>query len=161
MKDLIRGIVTSVAALIVFTFVIVVGVIFNLIYPIYMSFKEKDPLLFFKIWWRLIDGTLSSIGNILYEGIAINWDILGNVWGEWIEDSVTTTEHSKFGEKNITISAAIGYLEYENLPIFKRGKTLSKVLNFVFREKKHALGSWKKKLAYDEIKEQDLKEKIK
>lgn len=160
MKELLRGIVTSILSLLVFTPVIVIGMIFNIFYPIVMGFQEKSWTLPFKIYWRLIDGTCATIGNMLYDGFSIKWDEMGNVWGEWIEDSITTTENSKFGEKNITISASVGYLEYEKLPLFPRGKKLSKVLNWAFRQKKHALGSWEKKLAYDEIDAKNLKGSI-
>lgn len=158
MKELLRGIVTAILSIIVFTPVIVIGIIFNIFYPLVRSIQDKDWKLFFKLYWRLIDGTCATIGNMLYDGISIKWDEMGNVWGEWIEDSITTTENSKFGEKNITISASVGYLEYEKLPLFPRGKKLSKVLNWAFRENKHAMGSWEKKLAYDEIDAKNLKE---
>jgi hypothetical protein len=157
MKELLRGVLSSILSLVVFTPVIVIGILFNIFYPTYMGFKEKSWKLPFKLYWRLIDGTCTTIGNMLYDGVAIKWDEMGNVWGEWIEDSVTTTENSKFGEKDITISASVGYLEYEKLPLFPRGKKLSKVLNWAFRENKHALGSWEKKLAYDEIDAKNLK----
>ena len=156
MKELIRGVVTLVGSLLVFTPVIIIGVLFNLIYPFYMAFKEKDWKLFFKIWWRLIDGTLSTIGNMLYDGVSVKWDEMGNVWGEWIEDVVTTTEKTQFGVKNTTVSASVGYLEHEKLPLFERGKKLSRLLNIVFRHKRHAIGSWEKKLAIKEIEDRNL-----
>jgi len=159
MKELIRGIVTCILSLIVFTPVILIGLVFNIVYPVFMGFKEKDFLLPFRIYWRLIDGTLATIGNMLYDGFSIKWDELGNVWGEWIEDSITTTEQTSFGEKGITISASVGFLEYEKLPLFPRGKTLSKVLNWAFREKRHAIGSWEKLIAYKEIEDKNLKGK--
>ena len=159
MKELLNGILTSIGAICVFTPMILVGIVFNIFYPFYMAWKEKNPLTLLKIWWRLIDGTLATIGNILYEGIAIGWDIMANVWGEWIEDGVATTEKTKFGEKNITVSAAFGYIEYKDIFMYKRGKVVSKALNIAFREKKHALGSWLKYLAYKDIEAMDLREK--
>jgi hypothetical protein len=157
MKELITGIVTAVASIIVFTPTILVGIIFNCIYPFYMAIKERSVLTFFIIVIRLIDGTLATIGNFLRDGFAVHYDEMGNVWGEWIEDAVTPVEETMFGEKNITISQSLGHLEHEKLPILKRGKTLSKVLNVAFREKCHAIGSWKKWLAYKKIEEQNLK----
>lgn len=148
-----------IVAIIIFSIVIVIGMIFNLIYPIYMAIKYKNWKLFFSIWWRLIDGTLSTIGNFFYDGIAIAFDIMGNVWGEWIEDSVTSEENTMFGCKDVTVSASIGHLEYKKLPINKRGKGLSKILNKIFREKRHTLGSWEKYLAYEKIKNKNLKGK--
>lgn len=161
MKELATGILTSILSILIFTPVILIGMGFMLIYPIFMSFKERDWKLFFKIYWRLIDGTLATIGNFLYEGVSLKLDEMGNVWGEWIEDSVTTTENSKFGEKGVTISASIGYLEYEKLPIFPRGKKLSKALNWAFRQRRHAIGSWERWLAIKEIENRNLKENIK
>lgn len=157
MKELYRGIVTALSSLLVFTPVIIIGVLFNIIYPTYMGIKEKNWKLPFKIYWRLIDGTCATIGNMLYEGFSIKWDEMGNVWGEWLEDSITTEEKTTFGDKSLTISASVGYLEYEKLPMFPRGKTLSKVLNWAFKQRRHAIGSWEKKLAYDKIDAQNLK----
>ena len=161
MKELLRGIVTTILSILVFTPVIIIGIIFNVFYPIYMGIKERSFTLPFKIYWRLIDGTLAAIGNFLHDGFAVHYDEMGNVWGEWIEDSITTTENSKFGEKNITISASVGYLEYENLPLFPRGKKISKVLNWAFRQRRHAIGSWEMFLAIEKIKEQNLHGNIK
>lgn len=162
MKELARGLVTFIGSVIVFTPVIAIGVVYNLGYPLYMAFKEKSVLTFFKIWWRLIDGTCAAVGQFLFEGFAINYDILGNVWGgEWLEDAITYKEETKFGEKNITISASIGHLEYNDIHMYKTGRILSKALNIAFMEKLHALGSWLKKIAIDRIYALDLKQKRK
>lgn len=158
MKELLSGIVVFLGSTIVFTLMIIIGMLFNLVYPFYMAYKAKDWKLFFKIWWRLIDGTLAVFGKILYT-IGVQWDIMGNVWGEWIEDGVAQQEKTKFGEKNITVSAAFGYIEHEKIFMYKRGHFISKVLNAVFMEKQHALGSWLKHLAYKKIEEKDLKGK--
>lgn len=159
MKELLRGIVTLFFAILVFVPTIIIGMVFNAVYPIFMGFKEKSITLPFKIYWKLIDGTLATIGNMLYDGGSIKLDELGNVWGEWIEDVITTEEDTTFGKKDITISASVGYLEHDKLPLFKRGQKLSKVLNWAFREKRHALGSWEKYLAYEEIEAKNLKGK--
>lgn len=158
MKELLSGIVIFIGSMSVFTLMIIIGILFNLVYPFYMAYKAKNPLVFFKIWIRLIDGSLAVIGKILYT-IGVQWDIMGNVWGEWIEDCVAQQEKTKFGEKNITVSAAFGYIEFEDIFMYKRGHFISKVLNIVFMEKRHALGSWLKYLAYQDIEEMDLKGK--
>jgi len=158
MKELISGLAVFIGSTVVFTLMIIIGVLYNLVYPFYMAGKYKDWKLFFRIWWKLIDGTLAVIGSI-FHSVGLQWDILGNVWGEWIEDGVAQTEKTKFGIKNLTVSAAFGYIEHEGIFMYKRGHAISKALNFVFREKKHALGSWLKHLAYRKIEEQDLKEK--
>ena len=158
MKQLLRGILTIILSLIVFTGPILIGFVHNLFYPFVMAKKAKNPLMFFKIWWRLIDGTLATIGEILYQ-FAEKYDMLGNVWGEWIEDLSTTNENTQFGEKLITISASVGELEHEKRPRSKAVKILSKVLNIAFGEKRHALGSWLLKLERDRIKSLNLKGK--
>ena len=161
MKELLRGVVTALLSLLVFTPVILIGIVFNLFYPTYMAIKSKDIKVFFWIYWRLIDGTLSTIGNFLYDGFAIHYDEMGNVWGEWVEDSITTEENTKFGEKNITMSASVGHIEYEKLPLFPRGKKLSNALNWAFRQRRHAIGSWEKFLAIKEINDRNLHGNIK
>lgn len=155
-KELRRGIITVIGSFIVFTPVIIIGVAYNLFYPFVMAYLEKDATLVYKIVFRLIKGTLATIGNALYYGLSVPWDIMGNVWGEWLEDSITTEESTPFGESGITISSSIGYLEFYNKPIFKRGKILSKVLNFAFNQKRHAVGSWEKHLALKKLETKNL-----
>jgi len=155
-KEFRYGLITMVGAAIVFTPVIIIGLIFNIFYPPYMAFKEKDWKLFFKIWWRLIDGTYAFLGDVMYQGFSERYDELGNVWGEWIEDVVATQEKTSFGDKRTTISASVGFLEYYKIFMYKRGHDLSKVLNMAFRQKRHAIGSWEKKLALKELKDKNL-----
>jgi len=45
--------------------------------------------------------------------------------------------------------------------MFKRGHNLSKALNIAFRQKRHAIGSWEKKLALKELKDKNLHGNIK
>ena len=118
--------------------------------------KEKDFKLFFKIWWKAIDATYSVIGDILYKGFAEPYDELANVWGEWLEDIVGIEEGTTFGDKQTTVSASIGWYEYNSTFMFKRGHKLSKVLNWAFRQKRHAMGSWEKKLALKELEDKNL-----
>ena len=159
MKLFFTGFLTMIASIIIFSTVIAVGIAYNIFYPLVMAIKYKDYKLFFSIWWRLIDGTLSAMGKFFYDGVAITFDVMGNVWGEWIEDSVTSKENTMFGFKEITVSAAIGHLESKNLPINRRGRGLSKTLNKVFGEKRHAIGSWEKYVAYKKIDAKNLKGK--
>lgn len=155
-KEFRIGVVTAIGSAIVFTLVIATGVIFNIFYPPYMAFKEKDWKVFFRIWYRLIDGTYAFLGDVLYKGFAESYDELGNVWGEWIEDVSTHTEHTTFGDKQTTISASIGYLEYMDLHMSKPIRVTSWLLNKVFQQTRHAIGSWEKKLALKELKEDNL-----
>lgn len=153
-----EGVISAIAGGIVFTLVILFGVLFNIGYPLFMAIKERSVKLFFIKWGRLIYGTYYSIGCFLRD-FAINLDILANVWGgEAIEDSITFIEKTHFGER-VTISAAIGHLEHECQPIFKRGKTLSKVLNVAFQQGAHAVGSWMTVLAAKEIEDRDYYKK--
>jgi hypothetical protein len=122
-----------------------------------MPFKEKNWKRFFTIWWRAIDGTYAFIGDVLYKGFAVRYDELGNVWGgEWLEDSIAIEEKTPFGEKSITLSASIGFLEYTQLFMYPRGVKLSKALNIAFRQKRHAIGSWEQVLALKELKDKNL-----
>lgn len=160
-KEFRYGILTIIGSVIVFTPVIAIGVPYTILYSIYMPFKEKDWKLFFKIWWKVIDGTYAYIGDTLYEGFAVRYDELGNVWGEWLEDAIAMQEKTSFGDKQTTISASVGYLEYYKIFMFKRGHDLSKALNIAFRQKRHAIGSWEQKLALKELKEKNLHGNIK
>ena len=155
-KEFRRGIVTSLGSALVFSPVIVIGLVYALPYSIFMAFKEKSIKIFFKIWWRLIDGTYAFIGDVLYEGFAERYDELGNVWGEWIEDLSTHTENTTFGDKRTTISASIGFLEYSKLHMSKGIKLTSKILNVAFNQARHALGSYLEKLRLQELKTENL-----
>lgn len=160
-KEFRYGLITMIGSAIVFTPVIIIGVPYMILYSLYMPFKEKDWKLFFKIWWKAIDGTYAFLGDVMYQGFAERYDELGNVWGEWLEDAITMQEKTSFGDKQTTISASIGYLEYYKIFMFKRGKDLSKVLNITFRQKRHAIGSWEKKLALKELEDKNLHGNIK
>jgi len=149
------GLFSLFGSIIVFSIVILIGLIFNLIYPIYMAAKAKDFRMFFSIWWRLISGTFQAAGDIM-ANFALDYDELGNVWGEWIEDAITTEENTKFGEAGISVSASIGELQNNKKPIFERGKKLSKLLNVVFQQTRHASGAWEKYEAIREIDERNL-----
>lgn len=78
-KEFRYGVLTTIGSAIVFTPVIAYGVLYTIPYSIYMSFKEKNWKLFFKIWWKAIDGTYSFIGDVLYKGFAERYDELGNI----------------------------------------------------------------------------------
>jgi len=155
-KEFRVGIISTIGASIVFSIVIVIGIVFNIFYPFYMAFKEKDARVFFKIWWRLIDGTYAFIGDVLYMGFAERYDELGNVWGEWVEDLSTHSEYTTFGDKGTTLSASIGFLEYMDMHMSKGIKLTSWALNKVFRQTRHAIGSWEGKMALKKLKEQNL-----
>ena len=158
-KEFRVGIVTTVGSAITFTLPIIFGVIYFIPHALYLGIKAKSFPVFYKHICRTVEGFYSTIGNILHEGFAIRYDELGNVFGEVFEDTITSAEDTKFGEKNTTMSAAIGHIEYNSLHINKFGKFISRSLNFVFQEKFHAVGSWKRKLALKKLEELNLKGK--
>jgi len=160
-KEFRYGVITTIGSVFVFTPVIIIGILYMVPYSLYMPFKEKNWKLFFKIWWKAIDGTYAYIGDTMYMGFAERYDELGNVWGEWLEDSVAMEEKTSFGDKRTTISASIGFLEYYKIFMWPRGHKLSKALNMTFRQKRHAIGSWEKKLALKELDEKNLHGNIK
>lgn len=155
-KEFRRGLITMIASLIVFTPIIAIGIVYNLVYPFYMGIKHRSFWLFRRIIWRLINGTFATLGNAMYDGVSIKWDEMGNVWGEWLEDVFTGEEKTTFGDKNTTISASIGFLEHKGIKMFNRTKKLSQLLNKVFREKRHCLGSWEIKKAIEEVHNRNL-----
>lgn len=157
-KDFRSGLIQSVGASIVFTIPIIVGTLYALfIHAIYLGIKEKNLLLIFGLWKRYILGVYSVIGDFLKYGFAYRYDELGNVaGGELIEDLIGTAENTPLGESKTTISASIGYYEYNSLKLIGFGLWLSKALNTVFNQTRHTIGSWEKKLAIEEIEERNL-----
>ncbi|MBL4810565.1 MAG: hypothetical protein JKY43_10975 [Phycisphaerales bacterium] len=155
-KEFRNGVGTFLGSLIVFTIVILIGLIYSPGYSIYMPIKEKKWNLFFIIWWRLIDGTYSAFGDMLKFGFAYRYDELANVWGEWVEDASTTEEKTTFGDKQTTLSASVGFLEYMDLYMTGAVKGISNALNFVFKQTRHAIGSWEMKLELKKLKERNL-----
>jgi len=155
-KEFRYGVITTIGSAIVFTPVIVFGIPYTILYSFYMPFKERDWKVFFKIWWRVIDGTYAFLGDVIYLGFAERYDELGNVWGEWLEDAIAMEEKTSFGNKQTTISASVGFLEYYKIFMFNRGHQLSNALNWAFRQKRHAIGSWEKKLALKELEDKNL-----
>ena len=49
-KEFRYGFITTIGSVIVFSPVIVIGLVYSLPYSIFMSFKERDWTVFFKIW---------------------------------------------------------------------------------------------------------------
>jgi hypothetical protein len=158
MKELLEGVLVCIASIIVFIPLCIIGLMYGIGFSLYMSYIYRDYKYFFKYWWKMIDGTMASVGYILYQ-TAIGIDYKANVLaGELMEDFVSHKSTSHFTKKNTTISASIGELELKSqeneLYKSKKGKILSKLLNIVFNQKRHCIDSWKFKIA----KEQILKE---
>ena len=144
MKELIFGLIALVLASIVSLFMWTAGTIYTICYGIWSARRAKKGsrwTALFRYCWRVFDGWCAAVGHLLLQaGYAM--DLTWNVNGEIIEDAVTTDEKTMFGEKNITVSASIGY-EIEKGKLVRFGKALSCVLNIVFNQRQHALAAWK------------------
>ena len=140
MKEFAIGILKMVAGIIVFIPMIVIGFIYSIFHAAYMTFTLKKWYMFFVLMWRNIDGTFAAIGHIAGE-IGYGLDLLSNVNGEIYEDVLTTEENTNFGKKNISVSSSTGKLEYE-FKIMKGREWFSKMLNWAFRQKQHAIDSY-------------------
>lgn len=117
-----------------------IGTLYSLGYSIWLTCTLKKPYAFFKFWWRLLDGFAASLGYLLLR-TAVALDMAWNVNGEIIEDIVTNEEETTFAHKNITVSASIGKLEIDG-KLIKSGKKVSSLLNFFFKQNRHAADSW-------------------
>lgn len=150
MKELLIGIWALIGALFVSIFMFTIGTIYSLGYSIWLTITLKKWSAFFIFWWRLIDGFAAALGAAFFE-IAYALDLAWNVNGEILEDIVTHEENTTFSHKNISVSASIGKLEIEN-KLNKTGHIFSKILNFVFNQKQHAIDSWLFLQAKNELK---------
>lgn len=151
MKELLQGFAVFLMATIVSCLLIPWLTIYSFFYSIYFSAKLKTPLFFFWFWWKVIDGTLASVGYMLYH-IAMGQDIMWNVQGEFLEDTITSREDTEFGSKNVTVSASVGKLEIDGA-LNKWGLFSTKVLNVVFNQKRHAIDSWLFQKAKKELRD--------
>ena len=158
MKELFNGIWSLFWALVVSVLMFSIGTLYSLGYSIWLSVTFKDWKAFFKFWWRLVDGIVAAIGHILYEtayGLDVGW----NVNGEILEDMLTAKEDTTFSQKNLSVSASVGKLEIDG-DLNKHGKRFSKVLNFFFNQKQHAIDAWNYTQAKKELKDQFFEKKI-
>jgi hypothetical protein len=151
MVEFIKGLWVLIWAIFVSILVFSVGTIYSLGYSIFMSVTGKDWKAFFKFWIRTFDGFLAAIGHILYE-LAYALDIAWNVNGEIIEDMITHEENTTFGHKNISVSASVGKLELDN-KLNKFGKFFTKLLNFFFWQKQHAIDAWNYTMSKKELRD--------
>lgn len=159
MKELLTGVWALFWAILVSILMFTIGTAYSLGYAIWLSVTLKDWKAFFKFWWRLADGFAATIGYMLYE-IAYSLDLGWNVNGEILEDMFTAKEDTEFSKKNISVSASIGKLEIDG-DLNKSGKRFSKVLNFAFNQKQHAIDAWNYTLAKKKLREQYFEKKKK
>lgn len=155
MKELLQGVWALIWAIMVTTIMWPIGLLYSLVYSIWLSVTLKKPFAFFTFWWRLIDGFSAALGHICFE-MAYALDLTWNVNGEIIEDVVTYEENTTFTEKNISVSSSVGKLEIDD-KLVPSGKKLSKVLNFFFGQKRHAVDSWNYAKFKKELKDQYFK----
>jgi len=152
MKELFTSIWALVWALLVSVLMFSIGTLYSLGYSVWYTVTLKKPLAFFQFWWRLVDGFASALSNLIYEA-AYSLDLAWNVNGEIIEDMVTTEENTEFSKKDISVSATIGKLQVEN-KLNKFGLKFSKLLNFFFGQKQHAIDAWHYTQAKKDLKAQ-------
>lgn len=155
MKELLQGIWALVWAVIVSVFVITIGTIYSFGYSVWLSITLKKWHACLTFWWRLVDGFCAALGHLLYE-FAYSMDLCWNVNGEIIEDLITSEENTTFTDKNISVSASTGKLEVDG-KLNKFGRGFSKVLNFFFGQKQHAIDAWYYTKARKELKENYFK----
>jgi hypothetical protein len=158
MKELLNGLWSLFWAILVSCLMFSIGTLYSLGYSIWLSVTLKDWKAFFKFWWRLIDGMAATLGYILYE-IAYGLDVGWNVNGEILEDMLTAKEDTTFSQKNLSVSASVGKLEIDG-DLNKHGKRFSKVLNFFFNQKQHAIDAWNYTQAKKELHSQFFQKKI-
>jgi hypothetical protein len=151
MKDFIFGVWALIWAVAVSILMFSIGTLYSLGYSIWLSITGKDWKAFFKFWWKTIDGLFTAVGHALYE-IAYALDMGWNVNGEILEDMLTSEEKTTFGDKEISVSASVGKLEIEG-KLNRSGRIFSKVLNFFFWQKQHAIDAWNYTQAKKQLRE--------
>ena len=123
-------ILLSIVALILGAIMIPVGIVYTFLKPVYDYRKKgfKTIVKRFGMWWLKVMYQVWNVVKYGFMQIAYIVDLLGNVLvGELIEDVVTAEEDTWFGNGGISISAALGKLEFEN-KLNGRGLFFSKVL---------------------------------
>lgn len=150
MKEFGIGILKLIGACVVFVVPIISGFIWAILHALYMTFTLKKWNALGWLAWRWIDGMFASIGYLFGE-IGYTIDLISNVNGEIYEDVLGFPENSSFGKKNISVSSSTGEQIY-NKTYPKKSVWFSKMLNWGFRQKQHALDSWLNDKAKDEIR---------
>jgi len=133
------AILTLLFAIILFTVVTPIGVVFNVLY----SFYRRNIKGFFNYWKSIFYQVWIVSYNLIFF-VAISIDYFGNAFcGELIKLFVTKNKHTLFGRGEVTLSAAIGQAEFaESLTPF--GIWLSKSLDVAFNEEGHCLIAYTK-----------------
>lgn len=131
-----------------------IGVLFNIGNSIVNIFKFRlaRAIKVFIDYWKYIIYQLWNTLYYLWFQIALSIDYLGNVFCgkligylivsdiDWYENNM---ELLLFGRGRVTLSAAIGQIEFNN-KINNFGVFLSRTLNFAFNEENHCLAAYVK-----------------
>ena len=152
MKELFQGLWALIWALIVSSLMFSIGTVYSVFYAFWLMFTLKRWYAPFQFAWKLIDGACLAIGHMFYE-IAYALDMGWNVNGEILEDMIATKENTTFTERDLSVSASVGKLEIDG-DLTKFGKWFSKLLNFFFGQKQHAIDAWNYTKARKELKAQ-------
>lgn len=137
----VSGIWKLLLAILVSVIILPVGLVYNVGYGVWVVAYHRRVSNLFRFIWKLVDGIFYCVGYLL-EKVVVFLDMLWNVNGEVLEDIVTTEESTTFGEGGITVSASIGKLE-DSKKLTDMGKRISRILNWVFRQRCHCVGSWR------------------
>ena len=155
MKEFFQGVWALIWATIVSCLMITIGTVYSLGYSIWLTITLKKWYAFFIFWWRLIDGIFFALGHMLYE-LAYSLDLIWNVNGEILEDFMTAEENTTFTDRDISVSASVGKLQKEG-KLNRFGLWFSRLLNFAFGQKQHALDAWEYTQAKKALREKYFK----
>jgi len=75
MKELLNGLITFIASIILTPFILAIAVPYAIGYNFYMMFAKRKFLLLFILTWRIVDGLCAAIGYILFH-FSVGLDIL-------------------------------------------------------------------------------------
>jgi len=137
-----RDLLLFIGALFVSSFLIPIGIIYNL---------GKSIFNFLKYWYFVFKQTYIAFRYLFSKQdkstlfkLAHVQDLMWNVYaGEFLEDIITDVENTQFGKGDLTVSASVGEIE-SRFKTAKRGKWFSKFLDFLFKEPNHCYNAWNK-----------------
>lgn len=148
-----RPVFEIVGAVVVTIVLYICGVVWNLGKPFYDTkgriFSVRFAI-FWKYWIKILLQIWRSIQFLLHK-TALWLDYTWNaVAGEFLEDIFTHKENTWFGNGTVTVSAAIGQLEYYG-HLNKTGLWFSKFLDKAFNEHRHCYNAYMLEIADREL----------
>jgi len=149
----IKPLVTLIVACVMFGILLPFGIAWHFGKPFYDGIKKKkkfgDILLTFLLYWLRLLYQFWVVIKYLLNRLSFAIDIFGNVAdGELLEDTVTSSENTLFGDGTTTISASMGDLAKRLKLTTRFGRGLNNVLSTVF-EPNHSLNAIEKKNMID------------